>query len=389
MNNLKRSLGLRYAPVAKNLASNIAGDIHQVLELEVTRQLSQKIASDAGVTAFGARLGDFVRRFHWQSRIIKWATIGNVFICVFASVDFRLNPYARILLLSSGAGSILVAKNLHQSARSSLAIASTLSQIEAAEAMAKLSQITKPVSVVSYPVPASPKLTEPTQEPLEPELKLFDWKLLETKPDKYPHLAIVGSTGDGKTYTAESLCKKVFSSARNLVLAPHAKPTDWKGFEVFCQGRNYGSWEDEAAEIRSLKAGQKISVASIIRGLELEMDRRYKLYEAGDENYQPINVIWDETLAALDLIEELAEPMRRLLREARKVRIRLIMLLQDDSVVSLKIQGQGNARKNLTYLRLGEFATDYARKLRDEKLIQWLSSQEYPCMVEKMGAVIS
>lgn len=76
-----------------------------------------------------------------------------------------------------------------------------------------------------------------------------------------------------------------------------------------------------------------------------------------------------------------------LLREARKVRIRLIVLPQDDAVESLQIQGQGAARANLTYIRLGKTAIAHANKL-DPAIAIAVGSMARPCLVEDAPAMV-
>jgi hypothetical protein len=105
--------------------------------------------------------------------------------------------------------------------------------------------------------------------------------------------------------------------------------------------------------------------------------------EKGDESYRFVNLIWDEALAALDEAPELSRPLISLLREARKVKIRLILLLQSDDVTSLKIKGRGAVRSCLSYVRLGDFAIRHSKKLSlSPEGLDWLQNQQFPCLVE-------
>lgn len=220
--------------------------------------------------------------------------------------------------------------------------------------------------------------------------KYFDWKLFDTKPDKYPHLAIVGGTGDGKSFTAENVCREL--SGLLIVCHPHKKPTDYLGVKsIHSGGRNYGNWkEDKEVNFKLLLEpnGQNISFASVIKTLYAEMDRRFKLYSQGVENYPIVNAILDEFNTSVAEVPEAMEVTKKMIREARKVRIRLILLLQDDSVKSLKIQGEGSIRKCFRYVRLGEFAQTHAKRLKNSALLQWVNQQQYPILVGDSAAVI-
>jgi len=124
-------------------------------------------------------------------------------------------------------------------------------------------------------------VSESTGMALSQRLKFFDWTLFNLDPNKWPHLAIVGGTGDGKSFTAERLIPVL--DGYPLISHPHWKPADYPGYSaVYCGGRNYGDWElDGSVNFESLfdgKAG-KVSFASFMKTLEIEMDRRYKCYE--------------------------------------------------------------------------------------------------------------
>ena len=223
----------------------------------------------------------------------------------------------------------------------------------------------------------------------------FDWKLFDKQSDKYAHIAIVGGTGDGKSFTAENV--SAILSGFLLVSHPHRKPSDYPNIKaIHCGGRNYGEWKtDKPVNFKELiepSPNSRISFASLVKTLELEMDRRYKLYEKGDENYPMVNVILDEMNTCLAKIPEAIKgkdaPVKNLIREARKVKLRLIMLLQDDSVEALQIQGEGSIRKCFRYVRLGEFAKVHAKRQKDDFLMQWVAQQKHPILVEEIPAIV-
>ena len=218
----------------------------------------------------------------------------------------------------------------------------------------------------------------------------FDWNLFNSQPDQYAHLAIVGPTGSGKSTLAEILCTML--GGITIAIAPHRKPGDFAalGDRVYCGGRNYGTLEDEPADFDALLTGRagKVTAAAVVKAVHAEMDRRYELLERGQDPGPMVNIVWDEILATLGEVPKLAKTyLLPLLREARKVRLRVIALPQDDQVESLDIKGQGAARSNLTYVRLGKTAIAHAKGLAPD-VAAWIASQSRPCLVEDQPAIV-
>jgi hypothetical protein len=177
-----------------------------------------------------------------------------------------------------------------------------------------------------------------------------------------------------------------------IAIAPHRKPGDFAalGDRVYCGGRNYGTLEDEAADFESLLTGHagKVTAAAVVKAIHAEMDRRYELLAEGQDPGPMVNIVWDEILATLGEVPKLAKTyLLPLLRESRKVRLRLIALPQDDQVESLDIKGQGAARSNLTYVRLGKTAIAHAKNLAPD-VSAWVASQGRPCLVEDQPAIV-
>ncbi len=222
------------------------------------------------------------------------------------------------------------------------------------------------------------------------ELTFFDWNLFNSDFNKWPHLAIVGGTGDGKSYTAEKLMPLLDGEV--LISHPHRKPGDYPGYRtIYCGGRNYGAWAtDRSADFDLLLSGNagKVSCASFLKGVEEEMDKRYKRYEQGDESYPMVNIVLDELNTTLSKIPAAVDCLKNLLRESRKVKIRLLCLLQSDNVKSLKMDGEGVLRYCWRYIRLGEFAAVHARKLRHPTLIEWVDVERFPILVENCPATL-
>ncbi|MGD1851563.1 MAG: hypothetical protein ACFCBU_13520 [Cyanophyceae cyanobacterium] len=228
---------------------------------------------------------------------------------------------------------------------------------------------------------------------LLPSSETFDWQLFNSEPDTYAHLAIVGPTGSGKSTLAEALATHL--GGITMAIAPHRKPGDFKalGNRVYCGGRNYGTAEDQPADFDELLQGTcgAVSVVSVLSAIETEMDDRYNLWDQGKDPGPFVNVIWDETLASIAAQKKVLVPeFITLLREARKVRIRLIILPQNDRVEALGLKGKGADRDSLTYVRLGKEAINHASKLeRSHKgILEMVQSQRRPCLVEDMPAIV-
>ena len=224
----------------------------------------------------------------------------------------------------------------------------------------------------------------PAQEPQ----KYFDWSLIQTNPDKYAHLAIVGGTGDGKTTLTESLLQ--FLDEKSIAIDPHWKPGNYPGLPTVAKGRNYGEYPAAPIPFDDLVSGKEdCSYTEAIATIHQEMDRRYKLLKKGVPVGDRYTFILDEYTTFAGIHSKCSgSEVLSLIREARKVGLRLILIVQSDLLKDFKWEGQGAARKSLRWCRLGEFAATYASSLNDENLKSWVASQDYPILVDKVPAVL-
>ena len=243
---------------------------------------------------------------------------------------------------------------------------------------------------------------------------VFDWQWLITEADRFPHILVLGGTGDGKSTLVEAIAPTL--SNRVLVVAPHWQSGDFKGCnEVYGKNRNIGNTalpykmkplpgisQNEVKLVPFNKLKSDTPVLQVLQALYVEMIRRYELvndsgvlddngiYRYHQEGSEKISVILDEFLAYARL-PGVPFIFKGLVREARKVGISLLILVQGQQVQSLGIEGESDLRSSLVYVRCGDFAIKYADEIKgvslSEVAYRRLCGDEYPTMVEDWYAI--
>ncbi|MCA6622546.1 MAG: hypothetical protein IM542_08205 [Pseudanabaena sp. M165S2SP1A06QC] len=214
--------------------------------------------------------------------------------------------------------------------------------------------------------PAREVVASAPVEPTAP-IKYADVKQALSKP----HCMLLGSTGDGKSTLAKHLAANC--TAYTIVIDPHAAPDDWGNLPVFGASRNYG----EIAEIMGVI-------------LEL-MQRRYDARSKGAKQFEPIVIICDEypaIIASSEAGKVASSWMKLISREARKVAIRLVVLTQSPEVKAIGLEGEGSVRDNFCFIRLGEFALDHAKSLKDEQIKSAIENADRPAMLGNLPCAI-
>jgi hypothetical protein len=205
-------------------------------------------------------------------------------------------------------------------------------------------------------------------EPQHPRQKtsitvvLFDFSRLRTEPDKFAHLRVIGGTGIGKTTFVDWLLDILGGS--RFVITPKKKSWHWVGLKV------YGLWFDYEV------------IRSKLQWIHAEMYRRYPLMEQG-QTFEISNFVVDEwrlintnikaikerepeTKQNIEVAPSAKAMMKDIITVARESMLRLIALAQGENVASWGFEGESDLEECFTDIRLGEFAIDYAKSLRNQ-----------------------
>ena len=210
---------------------------------------------------------------------------------------------------------------------------------------------------------APPRREIQVQAPVEATapVKFADIKAALSKP----HMLLLGETNSGKSTLVKFLVSH--ASAPSLVLDSHAAPDDWQNMNVIGIGRNYPAIGDEVDRLVEL------------------MNNRYEARGNGQKQFDPLIVVLDEFPACVaNLGKSFTENIMLLVRESRKVSIKLIVLSQGSEVKSLGIEGQGSIRECFAMIAIGKFAIEKAKSLKDEQIKAFIDSAQYPAMLDDL-----
>jgi hypothetical protein len=117
--------------------------------------------------------------------------------------------------------------------------------------------------------------------------------------------------------------------------------------------------------------------------LEL-LQKRFDARDLGVKQFEPIVIICDEypAIVASAVAGKVASSWMKLIsREARKVAIRLVVLTQSPEVKAIGLEGEGSVRDNFCFIKLGEFALDHAKSLKDDAIKLAVESCDRPAML--------
>ena len=227
---------------------------------------------------------------------------------------------------------------------------------------------------------------------------VFDLRKLATEPEKFPHVMVIGGTGDGKSTLVEWIIDQE-RQARRLYISPTRDDVEFINYEVFGTGfRHDGSqYALEYAEI-----------SHVLQWLVNECKIRYDLNAQQSRDRGFVNAVLDEyrltskigkDLDGTDTVQIInpasgqpmsyGEAVSYLVTVARKRFIRLWLLLQSETVKAVGMEGEGDIRESLVKLRLGSFARAHLAKLVSQgrypqEALIWFDNQppRQVCMVD-------
>lgn len=210
----------------------------------------------------------------------------------------------------------------------------------------------------------------------EPEDFTFDINEAFDRPD-YPHILLVAPSGSGKTTTLTWLAEVAAAKGQNVtVLTPHImKRSEFAGFD---------------------KVTNDLEIYNFIDHLATEMKKRYTLqpWEDYEHKFQKETVIIDEAVTLFksfkkfdeDYELDVQESWVKLLVEARKVGIKIVLATQSDRVKSLGLEGEGDIADCLVKMLIGRSAKKRVTFLEKKKL--WTKEQCDIARSQKYFAVI-
>jgi hypothetical protein len=218
------------------------------------------------------------------------------------------------------------------------------------------------VQTESVEAPRSVEVEPPQSKKEQFTVGLFDFSRLRTEPDKFAHLRVIGGTGIGKTTFVDWLLDVL--GGERFVITPKKKSWNWVGLRV------YGLWFDYE------------TIRAKLQWIHAEMYRRYPLMERG-ETFEITNFVVDEwrlintnvkaikerdpeTKQNIEIAPSAKAMMKDIITVAREAMLRLIALAQGENVASWGFECESDLEEGFTDIRLGEFAIDYAKSLRNQ-----------------------
>lgn len=228
--------------------------------------------------------------------------------------------------------------------------------------------VVEPFDALIWSEPSHVIEAQVVPELLNGKPELFDWNLFRSDPDRFPHIRIIAKSGMGKTTLAEWLLPQL--GGQQFVITPKKKPSDWRGQKVYGAGFNFEECVSQMSWVRA------------------EMYRRFDQMESGIEPGF-INFVADEWRLVVRKKPEAKEEAKEVITVARDAKIRMIAIAQGEQVGTWGLEGESDLEECFTTIRMGQFAIDYAKKLKlSSTVLTWLQNQKRPCMVENQPAEV-
>lgn len=222
-------------------------------------------------------------------------------------------------------------------------------------------QLITPLDAIPYGGMAGSKLIEVEAKALPVFETCTD--ILEVIEGK--HVLLIGGSGDGKTTTAMYIAYSVGGTIK--VYDADAAADEWVGLPVVGRCANFREIE-EAMEADLIDLQER----TILRGQQGS--------HACDG--QDVVTIAEEFPLLVGEVEIAPEWLVKHGKRGRRVKKFIIAIAQNDTVANFGIQGDAGVMDSFRIVRLGKKAQAYARKLKNDALVEWLQADRSRILVD-------
>jgi hypothetical protein len=178
------------------------------------------------------------------------------------------------------------------------------------------------------------------------------------------HLIILGDTGTGKTTTAQ------YVAVENAILGGvKVKVYDCEGMFKLLPG-----WQ-------LIGAGEDFDAINV--SMEEDLQALSTFFQSSQpEAKEPTDIyIGEEFPDIADQCKAATQWVDRHSRRGRKAGKFLILLSQYDQIAAFGLEGKSSLLKNFCIVRLGQFALEHAKRLKNPALTRWLGENRSHCLI--------
>ena len=231
----------------------------------------------------------------------------------------------------------------------------------------KLDSILKDLSKTIGAIPIGGyflELTEATEDLPLPSASVDEPVTNIREATKGKHLIILGDTGTGKTTTAQ------YIAVENAILGGvKVRVYDCEGMFKLLPG-----WE-------LIGAGEDFD--AIDASMEEDLQALSTFFQSSQsEAKEPTHIyIGEEFPDIADQCKTATQWVDRHSRRGRKAGKFLILLSQYDQIAAFGLEGKSSLLKNFRIVRLGQFALEHAKRLKNPALTRWLMENRSHCLI--------
>lgn len=191
--------------------------------------------------------------------------------------------------------------------------------------------------------------------------------------DKAHHVAIMGGTGDGKSWLGQAILALLPADQLFCIIDCNWWPGKWSDLPVITTNES----DSFAPILKALHGIQKEAVA-----------RKLVTWKGKGSSPGPkLNIVWDEVNETMEELSDAGPFLRRWLRRIRYLNMKLFIFPQSERVGALGLEGHGDAKKNMLWVYIGSDARakcDWllSKKKMSEDVHAYLTHLDYPCLME-------